>query len=74
MATPNLAKRAASYFVLEPAKGIYRVAKESTGYIVFIGMLSAAAYTCYNPSGVATFVKSCVPNVSVSFEKPEILK
>ena len=74
MATPNLAKRAASYFVVEPAKGTYRVAKESTGYIVFLGLLSVAGYSCYNPSGVATFVKSCVPHISVSVEKPEILK
>jgi hypothetical protein len=71
---PSLTSRVANYFVVEPAKGIYRIAKESMGYIVFIGLLSVAGYSCYNPSGVANFIKSCVPHVSISFEKPEIMK
>ena len=72
--TPTLATRVASYCVVEPAKGICRVAKESMGYIIFVGLISLAGYSCYNPSGVATLFKSCIPNISVSVEKPEIMK
>jgi hypothetical protein len=70
----SLLSRTTKYFIVEPAKSIYRVAKETAGHFVFLTAITAGGYACYNPSGVAAFIKSCIPHVSISVEKPEVLK
>ena len=60
-----------SYWVTEPIGNMYGAVKSSIRYIVISSVLAAVGYTAYNPSGVAKFVKSCLPKITIRYEDVE---
>lgn len=63
-------KRAANYFVIEPATNMARVAVKSLRYIVLVGTISGAIGTYAYPEQV----KKLLPKINIKFESPRIFK
>jgi hypothetical protein len=61
-----------SYWITEPAHNSYTAVKKSVRYVVLWGALSCIGYTAYNPAGVARFVKSCLPKITVRYENEKV--
>lgn len=55
------------YWVTEPIGNMVKAAKKSVRYIVITSILSACTYTVVQPAKVVSFVKSCLPKVSIKF-------
>lgn len=55
------------YWVTEPIGNMVKMAKKSVRYIVITSVLSASTYTVMQPAKVVSFVKSCLPKVSIKF-------
>jgi hypothetical protein len=70
----SLVKRASSYWVGEPIMLIVAKIMRSVRYMVLVSIIGSGAYTYYRPAEAATFFKSLIPSISVSFEKPDIMK
>lgn len=56
-----------SYWVTEPIGNMVKAAKKSVRYIVITSILSASTYTVVQPAKAVSFVKSCLPKVSIKF-------
>lgn len=70
----NAAFKAANYFAIEPAMNIGRPIVRSFRYAMFVGGLGLLAYGWNHPKEAKSAVAKCLPSISFSVERPEILK
>jgi hypothetical protein len=70
----NAAFKAANYFAIEPAMNIGRPIVRSIRYAMFVGGLGFVAYGWNHPEAAKAAVSKCLPSISFSIERPEILK
>lgn len=70
----NTAFKAANYFAIEPAMNIGRPIVRSIRYAMFVGGLGLMAYGWNHPEEAKSAVAKCLPSISFSVERPEILK
>lgn len=70
----NTAFKAANYFAIEPAMNIGRPIVRSIRYAMFVGGLGLMAYGWNHPEEAKAAVAKCLPSISFSIERPEILK
>jgi hypothetical protein len=70
----SLSKKVANYFIIEPVADAARVAIKSARYVLLASLISGGIYSFANPERATRFAHSLVPKVSISFEKPEIMK
>jgi hypothetical protein len=61
-----------AYWITEPAYNTYTAVKKSVRYVVLWGVISGIGYTAYNPTGVASFIKSCLPKITVRYENEKV--
>ena len=70
----SLVKRASFYWIGEPIMLIVAKIMRSVRYMVLVSVIGSGTYTYYRPAEAATFFKSLIPSISVSFEKPDIMR
>lgn len=68
----NIALRTANYWVVQPAIAYVSRIGRSVRYVTFLAMVGGSVYGYYNPDAVVSFVKKCVPKVTI--EAPEIMQ
>lgn len=68
----KLAMRAASYWLLEPAKNTALGAVRSVRYFMFIMMIVVGVCTWINPSATLNVIKALTPQVEI--KAPSILQ
>jgi hypothetical protein len=72
--TGNLALRALNYWLFEPAMGVGSRVLSSVRYVTFFAGITAAIAAYNFPEKTKEIVKSVLPTVNISVERPEILK
>lgn len=68
----NIALRTANYWLVQPAIAYVSRIGRSVRYVTFLAMVGGSVYGYYNPDAVVSFVKKCVPKVTI--EAPEIMQ
>ena len=72
--TGRLIKRAIAYQFIEPVKIVGAKILRTVRYVTLAAMLSGGTYTYYHPAEAVSFFKSLLPSISISFDKPDIMK
>lgn len=72
--TGNLALRAVNYWALEPAKNIAGRVLSSVRYVAFFTGVTACILGYNYPDQAKALVKSALPKIHISVERPELLK
>lgn len=68
----NIALRTVNYWFVQPAIAYVSRIGRSVRYVTFLAMVGGSVYGYYNPDAVVSFVKKCVPKVTI--EAPEIMQ